>query len=672
MFRSIASRLIFWFLLIALVPCIAVALVINDISSFAIHDLVERNLRLLAEGKADDLESYADERLRDASNLAQNPAIIEAADVMAQNLKKPMKEAELRTKKEYFLANLRSYAEINGYPNIYLFGSEGEPLLALKHGLDVGSSVLAGPMKDTELGGLIDRARTLLQPELSDYQIYAGSEKPLAFSACPVLKDGAVAGVVAIELDNDQVFSRFENYMGLGQTGEFQVGSKVGDAAVIVAPLRHDRDAAFKRRFAIGDNKGLALQRAVQGQRGYGEVMDYRNIPCVAVWTYVPNFRWGLTAKQDQAEAFALISQQRRASAILLAITIVAVACAALFASRRISRPIVVAAGVAKNVASGDLTTEVMINDEGETGQLQMAIQTMVAYLRSLITKVQESSVSLLGTATELASTSRQQEQTMNEFGASTNQAAAAVKQISATGRELVKTMDEVTQVAQVAAEKATHGKSGLESMASAMHQLLEATTSIGSKLAVISERARGINLVVTTITKVADQTNLLSINAAIEAEKAGEAGLGFLVVAREIRRLADQTAIATLDIERMVQEMQQSVSAGVMEMDKFSEQVRLGVGVVHTISSQLTEIISSVELLTSRFEQVNDGMRAQSTGAEQIREAMIRLTDGASQTVRSLNEFNKAAAQMREAVSALKDDVSWFTVSRDGKLPSS
>ena len=127
------------------------------------------------------------------------------------------------------------------------------------------------------------------------------------------------------------------------------------------------------------------------------------------------------------------------------------------------------------------------------------------------------------------------------------------------------------------------------------MRQLAESTGSIGSKLSVISERAANINLVVTTITKVADQTNLLSINAAIEAEKAGEYGLGFLVVAREIRRLADQTAVATLDIERMVKEMQYSVSAGVMEMDKFSEQVRQGVGEVGQIGGQLGQIITAV-----------------------------------------------------------------------------
>ena len=209
----------------------------------------------------------------------------------------------------------------------------------------------------------------------------------------------------------------------------------------------------------------------------------------------------------------------------------------------------------------------------------------------------------------------------------------------------------------------ATTGQESLAGMDRTMRQLADSTGSIGSKLSVISERAANINLVVTTITKVADQTNLLSINAAIEAEKAGEYGLGFLVVAREIRRLADQTAVATLDIERMVKEMQYSVSAGVMEMDKFSEQVRQVVSEVQHIGGQLGQIIAGVQGLDQRFDQVTEGMRVQSQGAEQIREAMLRLSEGANQTSVSLREFNKATDHLREAVGGLKEEVSRFTV---------
>src|SRR6202030_4369146 len=133
------------------------------------------------------------------------------------------------------------------------------------------------------------------------------------------------------------------------------------------------------------------------------------------------------------------------------------------------------------------------------------------------------------------------------------------------------------------------------------------------------SVKATNIGMVVTTITKVADQTNLLSLNAAIKAEKAGDYGRGFGVVATEIRRLADQTAVATGDVEQMVKEMQSAVAAGVMGMDKFSEEVRKGGEVVEQVGEELTQIIHHVQALTPSFETVSEGMQSQSQGAQQI-----------------------------------------------------
>jgi methyl-accepting chemotaxis protein WspA len=127
------------------------------------------------------------------------------------------------------------------------------------------------------------------------------------------------------------------------------------------------------------------------------------------------------------------------------------------------------------------------------------------------------------------------------------------------------------------------------------MQQLVESTGSISSKPAVTREKADSITQVVTTITKVAGQTNLLSTNAAGEAEKAGEYGRGFLVVAREIRRLADQTAVATLDIESRVRLAQGAVPAGVMQVDQSGEEVRYGVGRVAEVNGQTGQIIVEV-----------------------------------------------------------------------------
>ena len=167
----------------------------------------------------------------------------------------------------------------------------------------------------------------------------------------------------------------------------------------------------------------------------------------------------------------------------------------------------------------------------------------------------------------------------------------------------------------------------------------------------------------VTTITKVADQTNLLSLNAAIEAEKAGEYGRGFAVVATEIRRLADQTAVATYDIERMVKDIQSAVTAGVMGMDKFSEEVRRGMQEVQEVGNQLSQIIQQVQALAPRFEAVSEGMHAQATGAEQITESLGQLSDAAQQTVESLRQSNQVIDGLNRAAAGMRSSVSRFNV---------
>jgi methyl-accepting chemotaxis protein WspA len=333
--------------------------------------------------------------------------------------------------------------------------------------------------------------------------------------------------------------------------------------------------------------------------------------------------------------------------------------------AREIAKPTAELVERVRQMAGGasDLTARVEIHSLDEVGQLATGINAMIAKIQSIVQRVRQASVQLLSTGSEIAAAARQQEHTVEALGSSTAEIAASVHEITATSKELSGTMNEVSERAGRAAALAGAGQARLGHMEKAMQQLVEATSSVSTKLGMIREKADGINLVVTTITKVADQTNLLSINAAIEAEKAGEYGRGFLVVAREIRRLADQTAVATLDIENMVRHMQDAVSAGVMQMDKFSGEVRTGVQRVAELGAETGQIIEEVKALSNRFQAVNEGMRSQSLGAEQINEAMGQVTAGAHQTQTALQEFNKATTHLRESVELINQEVAQFTV---------
>ncbi len=282
----------------------------------------------------------------------------------------------------------------------------------------------------------------------------------------------------------------------------------------------------------------------------------------------------------------------------------------------------------------------------------------LVGQSSELVGQVKMSAIRVNATAAQIASAAAEQDATVQTFNSSFNEIAAAVKQISATGNVLARTIEAVGHQGRETARLAKDGRENLGSMESSMAALSEATGSISTKLGTIREKAGAINVVVTTITKVADQTNILSINAAIEAEKAGEAGRGFLVLAREIRRLADQTAVATLDIEQMVRDMQQAVSSGVMEMDKFSEQVRGGMKQVSTISQQLGQIMVQVQGQEGQFKQVEEGVTQQAEGAQQIDTAISQLGTGMRQVSTTSNEFSSAAIHLHDSIQGMQDQV--------------
>ncbi len=401
----------------------------------------------------------------------------------------------------------------------------------------------------------------------------------------------------------------------------------------------------------------------------------------IAATLYFEPFDWVIVATSYEDDYFQPIERVKEIIGSLFmkivfygGLIIILAVVLAIFIGRRLSHPVETATDLSKKIATGDLQsakedlagsemTGIMKSGD-ETGELLRAFNTMTGNLDSLIGQVHRSGIQVTTSATEIAASARELEATVSEQAASTTEVSATSREISATAEDLNKTMDWVNASLNETIGMAESGREDLSHMEGAMRGLIKATASISSKLAVINDRANKISNVVTTINKISDQTNLLSLNAAIEAEKAGEFGRGFSVVAREISRLADQTAIATQDISHVVAEMQTSVSSGVMEMDKFADEVRRGVDTVVTQTGQLARIIDQVRAHGPQFTSVKEGMHGQSQGAQQISEAMAQLSLAAEQTKESLHEFKLATEQLNEAIQGLQSEVSRFRVS--------
>ncbi|MGR3887934.1 methyl-accepting chemotaxis protein [Pseudomonas sp. 1152_12] len=364
------------------------------------------------------------------------------------------------------------------------------------------------------------------------------------------------------------------------------------------------------------------------------------------------------TAAIDDAVSAAKISM-----GVSLILAILAAGLCGLLLMRAIMAPMSRIVEILDTMRTGDLSKRLNLERKDEFGVVETGFNDMMTELTALVSQAQRSSVQVTTSVTEIAATSKQQQATATETAATTTEIGATSREIAATSKDLVRTMTEVSTAADQASVAAGSGQQGLARMEETMHSVMGAADLVNAKLAILNEKAGNINQVVVTIVKVADQTNLLSLNAAIEAEKAGEYGRGFAVVATEVRRLADQTAVATYDIEQMVREIQSAVSAGVMGMDKFSEEVRRGMFEVQQVGEQLSQIIHQVQALAPRVLMVNEGMQAQATGAEQINHALVQLGDASSQTVESLRQASFAIDELSQVAVGLRSGVSRFKV---------
>ncbi|MCH4874172.1 methyl-accepting chemotaxis protein [Pseudomonas sp. TMW22091] len=366
------------------------------------------------------------------------------------------------------------------------------------------------------------------------------------------------------------------------------------------------------------------------------------------------------TASENISQA---VTAAKVSMLISLAIAVLAAALCGFLLLQAIMSPMKRIVAILEVMRSGDLSSRLNLERKDEFGAVETGFNDMMTELTALVSQAQRSSVQVTTSVTEIAATSKQQQATATETAATTTEIGATSREIAATSRDLVRTMTEVTSAADQASILAGSGQQGLARMEETMHSVMGAADLVNAKLAILNEKAGNINQVVVTIVKVADQTNLLSLNAAIEAEKAGEYGRGFAVVATEVRRLADQTAVATYDIEQMVREIQSAVSAGVMGMDKFSEEVRRGMFEVTQVGEQLSQIIHQVQALAPRVLMVNEGMQAQATGAEQINLALVQLGDASSQTVESLRQASFAIDELSQVAVGLRSGVSRFKV---------
>ena len=312
-------------------------------------------------------------------------------------------------------------------------------------------------------------------------------------------------------------------------------------------------------------------------------------------------------------------------------------------------------------LARGDFSINVHLKRKDEFADIANGIINTTRSLAVSIGRVHQNAQIVARASETLVTAATQQQRAVEEIESIAEFISDAGRNIHYTATQLAGAVNIVGQAAESASRLGTKGNNVVNSLNEAMIAIKDSSDGISNKLEVLNEKATNVGQVVVTMSKVADQTNLLSINAAIEAEKAGESGKGFAVVANEIQRLADQTAVAAEDIEQMVKEMRTAVAAGVIGTEQFGIDVRGGAETLGQLNNTVTGISRQIGALQPQVDIVSNSMHSQTDGARQLQsrgQALSRAMKAASE---SLHAIKAATEQLESATVQLEEGMVRF-----------
>jgi methyl-accepting chemotaxis protein WspA len=661
-------RLTLWFMVVALVPMGLTLWLAYDLSKESAKATAEDRLAAVTRARVIGLERFASERIRGVDAVATTPGFVKScvgfsSSFDAEGIRfDPAYNAILDRYRPFIERFAASYAA----PELLLIDRDGRVVFALHDAALVGETLKDPSWRDSALDRSVRSVRNLLHAEITAPE-RASDGKPSLWAVGPLLEGPRLVGCLAMAISPGDLAAIVADRSGLGVSGETIAAAWLpdsqGEAFIATVDLRSDPTAAFRRRFDPTSALGQRLAAAVHGDEQRGEAVGLDGREVIASSSFSPSFEWAVSAEIETAEAYAALAHLREAAALTVIGVVVAAFALAFGVARRIAAPIRDAAQVARRIADGDLTGRVVPRGLGEPRLLLEAMKTTGERLSGLVGRIQRTSRDVVESGERVCAVADTEESVARELSSSISQVAAATNQMTATAKELAATVTSLDRRATAVAADAGAGRAALGSLGAMMGRLESGGSTVSDALGRISEQATHIDTMVTAIVRIANQTNLLAVNAAIEAEKAGAAGRGFQVVAREIDRLATQTAANVLEIERVVIGVQGAVAEGVAEIGSFATSLADGCGTSHEVSDQLDAVIRQVEELKASFAQVATAVSGQSEGVAQVHEAMSRLVDGARRTAAAAEEGKRAGTTLGSAASELAAEVERFTV---------
>lgn len=588
--------------------------------------------------------------------------------------------------REYHPA-LRKYLKTFGYYDIFIVEPDtGHVIYSVFKELDYGTSLITGPYKDSGLAQAFKQAMQLQNADdtvLIDFAPYMPSYNAAAsFIASPIMRDGERLGVLIFQMPIDGINNIMTNDnawkdSGFGESGEtylvggddllrsqsrFLIENKEG----YLAAMKNQADDLTLAKINASDT-AIGLQKvdnastkaANTGKSGIAYINDYRGEAVISAYTpiKVMGFDWVLLSEIDQKEAFAYITHLVSSvitTTLIIAITLILImGVLGLLFTRMLMRPIDVFSGqVSQITRQKDLTIRIPIQGNNEFSILGKELNTMLDSLASFVLHMKETAESLAKNSGQLHQATDNAAEKVNQQNAEINAAATATTELSASINEVAHSAEQAAVQMRTTRDQVSTSMSVANETQVDIYQLQSNMNTAIMAMGQLETESQDIGAVLDVIQNIAEQTNLLALNAAIEAARAGEQGRGFAVVADEVRTLASRTADSTGEIRTKIESLQKGVENAINSVQASQKNT-------NTSIEKVESTVISMKKVTGYVDQVDDMNNHIATAAEE----QSQVTEEVNRNVLSIKDLSDNILEIASNITDSSNDVNAVSV---------
>ncbi len=535
----------------------------------------------------------------------------------------------------------------------------------------------------------------------SDLLVDKVDGKLICIAAAPITRDGRIVGVLIGVIDWMEIIKTVTGNK-IGRAGNAYMINRQG---YMVAhdnlQLVLDKDNMFEnvKKNPAFEPIASFQRKLVAGERGVA-TYTYKDQTKFAGYCPVEGTDWGLAVTAAYEDLFSGLTRLTWAIVIGAVIILVLGGIVTFLVSRTISRPIVQIMNAATSIASGNLSARSEIgNRNDEIGKLHAALIKMLDMLLGKMKEAEDQATRareeteranravleaeearkkaeearrqgmheaanqleqvvehLSSASEELAAQIEESSHGAEEQRSRTGEAATAMEQVNASVMEVARNASDAAHGADNAKERAQDGAMVVENAVKAIFEVRSQTQAMKSSLSELGQRAEGIGRIMSVIDDIADQTNLLALNAAIEAARAGEAGRGFAVVADEVRKLAEKTMQATKEVGQAIKAIQTGTHDNIAAMDTAAQAVENSTAHAEKAGLALKEIVSLIETTSDQVRNIAASSEEQSAASEQIGRSIEEINRISTETAEAMVQSAKAVAELADLAGNLKE----------------